>query len=159
MEFFKTLPPETRAKAWRLKMEDLAQSWVDSYCDDRGSELHSYVEEELLNYLDNAGGGNFMIMARAYYGHTKPADGFEPYNNSTHPLPEALVGHSPMMVNTLKELGWEEDTIKILLDLADSNNDHPDWSEASADEIGDHFGLLYLNWLMEQARESEVGKS
>lgn len=78
-----------------------------------------------------------------------------PYNNTTNPLPAELAGHSPFMVNMLVELGWQEDTVKILLDLADSNNNHPDWSEDSAEEIGDHFGLLYLNWLMDQVRDIE----
>lgn len=72
------------------------------------------------------------------------------YNNSTNPLPDALRGHSPGNVNTLLHIGWSEEMTKILLDYADANNDHPDWSEASYEEIEEHFAILEAMIMMER---------
>jgi hypothetical protein len=51
-------------------------------------------------------------------------------------------GYSWMMVTTLAELGHDSANIRRLLDMADRRNDHPDWSEATNDEIAAHFTEL-----------------
>lgn len=51
-------------------------------------------------------------------------------------------GYSWMMVTTLAELGYNATNIRRLLDHADRNNNHPDWSEATNDEIAAHFTEL-----------------
>lgn len=64
------------------------------------------------------------------------------YNNSTNPLPAELRGHSPGNVNTLLHIGWDEAEVRVLLDYAQAHNDWPDWSEASYEEIEEHFSIL-----------------
>ena len=70
------------------------------------------------------------------------------YNNSTNPLPAEFreVG-SPFMVNTLLEIGYSPKETITLLRYAQDNNDYPDWSEASIDEIILHFARLEADYL------------
>lgn len=70
------------------------------------------------------------------------------YNNTTNPLPEMLAGLSPFQVNTLIELGFTPDETSTLLRYADEINDHPDWSEASTDEITLHFVRLEADYIL-----------
>jgi hypothetical protein len=51
MEFFNTLPVELQKQAIQGKMDDLYDSWHDSYISDGGDELPFYVEEQLIEYL------------------------------------------------------------------------------------------------------------
>lgn len=78
------------------------------------------------------------------------------YNNTTNPLPPELAGHSPAMVNTLVSLGYGEKWIKILLDIADAENNHPDWSEATNEQIDDHFLALAIRTATGPLRGSPV---
>lgn len=70
------------------------------------------------------------------------------YNNSTNPLPEMFAGLSPFMVNTLLELGFMPKETADLLRYADEIDDHPDWSEASTDEITLHFVRLEADYIL-----------
>ena len=51
MEFFNTLPAELQKQALQGKMNDLYDSWYDSYISEGGDEFPNYVEEQLLAYL------------------------------------------------------------------------------------------------------------
>lgn len=51
MDFFNTLPAELQKQAIQGKMDDLYDSWHDSYISDGGDELPFYVEEQLIEYL------------------------------------------------------------------------------------------------------------
>jgi len=51
MDFFNTLPVELQKQAIQGKMDDLYDSWHDSYISDGGDELPFYVEEQLIEYL------------------------------------------------------------------------------------------------------------
>jgi hypothetical protein len=64
-------------------------------------------------------------------------------------------GYSWLQVTTLVELGFEPDQVRMLLDLADDENDHPDWSEASNEEIAVHFHKLHESLLVEMAEGGE----
>ena len=74
------------------------------------------------------------------------------YYDKTNPLPAHMSDLSPMMVNTLLECGWHEDTIAWVLRNADRRNDHVDWSEATLDEVDDHYSKLFLDIVIEQVR-------
>jgi hypothetical protein len=75
------------------------------------------------------------------------------YNNTTNPLPDKLAGLSPFMVNTLLEIGYSENSVNWLLRFADANDDHPDWSESSTDEIDRHFRALSIKILLAEITE------
>lgn len=65
-----------------------------------------------------------------------------PFNYGNSNLPDEFKGFSPMMINALLNLGFSgKDTI-LLITFADQNNHHPDWSEATDEEIADHFYSL-----------------
>jgi hypothetical protein len=51
MEFFNTLPNELQKQAIQEKMDELYDSWHDSFISEGGDELPNYVEEQLLSYL------------------------------------------------------------------------------------------------------------
>jgi hypothetical protein len=51
MEFFNTLPVELQKQARQEKMDELYDSWHDSFISEGGDELPNYVEEQLLSYL------------------------------------------------------------------------------------------------------------
>jgi hypothetical protein len=62
------------------------------------------------------------------------------YTNSN--LPAMFRGLSPQMVNTLLRCGYGTSDTVLLLTLADEMNAHPDWSEATDEEIREHFDRL-----------------
>ena len=62
------------------------------------------------------------------------------YTNNT--MPERFRGLSPMMVNTLLRYGYSDEATIRLLSIADETGNHPDWSEATDDDIREHFSLL-----------------
>ncbi len=51
MEFFNTLPDELQKEAIDAKMNELYDSWHDSYISEAGDKFSNYVEEALLSYL------------------------------------------------------------------------------------------------------------
>jgi len=63
MDFFNTLPAELQKQAIQGKMDDLYDSWHDSYISDGGNELSHYVEEQLLEYLAEP----IKELAKMYY--------------------------------------------------------------------------------------------
>ena len=57
-------------------------------------------------------------------------------------LPEVFRGCSPMMVNDLLSFGYSDAQVVTLIQYADSNDFHPDWSEDSTDEIRECFDRI-----------------
>ncbi len=57
-------------------------------------------------------------------------------------LPEVFRGCSPMMVNDLLSFGYSDAQVVALIQYADSNDFHPDWSEDSTDEIRECFDRI-----------------
>lgn len=66
------------------------------------------------------------------------------YNGYDNHLPDKFGGicASPMMVNSLRHLGWCEDDVLTLLKYADNTGEQPDWSEDDWDDILYHFQIL-----------------
>ena len=62
------------------------------------------------------------------------------FDNSN--LPSKFAGCSPFMVNELLSFGYADDQVIALLEYADDNCDHPDWSEDSRPTIKRHFEYL-----------------
>jgi len=75
------------------------------------------------------------------------------YNRTTNPLPAELKKYGTANVNTLLSLGYGEKYIKILLDIADEKNEHPDWSEWTDEEIDDHFLSLVVRYVVGRKKE------
>lgn len=68
MRFFEKLPEELRQLAWRIKADELAEAWAESWRNEEGETLPSFVEEDLLYILDNTpSGGTFTQQAQAFY--------------------------------------------------------------------------------------------
>ena len=59
------------------------------------------------------------------------------YTNSN--LPAQFKGLMPRAVNDLLELNYSDREVIALLKYADDHNDHPDWSEATDEEVALHF--------------------
>lgn len=81
------------------------------------------------------------------------------YNNSTNPLPEKFEGLSPLMVNTLLSIGYTDNAVNRLLRFADAHNDHPDWSDATNEEIDRHFRGLSIKILLAEVSKQLSEKS
>lgn len=59
------------------------------------------------------------------------------YTNSN--LPSHFKGFMPRAVNDLIRLNYSDREVVALLKYADDHNDHPDWSEATDEEVALHF--------------------
>jgi hypothetical protein len=70
MEFFNTLPVELQKQAIQGKMDDLYDSWYNSYEAENGDELSNYVEEQLLDYLPTP----IKELAVMFYNKKENAD-------------------------------------------------------------------------------------
>lgn len=66
MEYFNSLPDEVQAQAIQTKMEELYDAWHDSYISEAGDDLPNYVEEILIQCLDDS--EKHMAIAKTFYG-------------------------------------------------------------------------------------------
>lgn len=62
------------------------------------------------------------------------------YTNSN--LPKVFRGCSPMMVNDLLSFGYSDNQVVTLIQYANDNDCHPDWSEDSTEEIRECFDCV-----------------
>jgi hypothetical protein len=65
-------------------------------------------------------------------------------------------GYSWLQVTTLVELGFAPDKVRMLLDMADDDDNHPDWSEATNEEIAVHFHQLQEGLMVGMANGGEA---
>jgi len=65
MEYFNSLSDEVKEQAVETKMEELYDAWHDSYISEAGNELPNYVEEILIQCLDDS--EKHMASAKTFY--------------------------------------------------------------------------------------------